>query len=653
METKFVAPPGAGAYTWVAQLSRLPKSSMKPRIAAITGRLEDTVISMNEGPVLIGRQAGATLKIANASVSRRHALIEKEGDKFIIADLGSRNGTFVNDVPVKRRELQHGDRVKIGESQFFFLFEDSDEPARTSEIRFDDSQIVSGSTVRMTYSDVLYLMARDLSALMKVSTTINAIRSLAELQGSLLQLVFEVVPAGRGAILLVGEHERGEDEFASIFGLDRVNGPDQRVKVSRTIVRRVLKDGAALLISDAEKSESLNTDSLIAARSQSVLCVPLIMLERTIGVIYLDTDEPDVRFDEDHLQLVTAMAAIAAVAMQNARHIQKLESENQRLLADANIDHNMVGESASMREVYQLISKVAPTESTVLICGESGTGKELAARAIHQNSNRSGKPFVAVNCAALAESLLESELFGHEKGAFTGALIQRKGRLEIADGGTIFLDEIAELSPALQTKLLRVLQEREFERVGSTRTIKIDIRVLAATNQDLEEAISSGVFRQDLYFRLNVVKLDMPALRERPEDIPMLANYFAAKYADKCNRKVVGISAEAQKLLVNYEWPGNVRELENAIERAIVLGTTEDLLPEDLPEAVLETDEPGAASAAASYHEGVTRTKKQIIVDAMKNSKGNYTAAAKLLGVHPNYLHRLIRNLNLKDELKS
>jgi Nif-specific regulatory protein len=625
---------------------------MKPRIAAITGRLEDTVISMNEGPVLIGRQAGATLKITNASVSRRHALIEKEGDKFIIADLGSRNGTFVNDVPVKRRELQHGDRVKIGESQFFFLFEDNDEPARTSEIRFDDSQIVSGSTVRMTYSDVLYLMARDLSALMKVSTTINAIRSLEDLQKSLLQLVFEVVPAGRGAILLVGEHERGEDEFASIFGLDRVKGPDQKVKISRTIVRRVLKDGAALLIGDAGKSESLNTDSLIAARSQSVLCVPLIMLERTIGVIYLDTDEPDVRFDKDHLQLVTAMAAIAAVAMQNARHIQKLESENQRLLADANIEHNMVGESPSMRDVYQLISKVAPSESTVLICGESGTGKELAARAIHQNSNRNGKPFVAVNCAALAESLLESELFGHEKGAFTGALIQRKGRLEIADGGTIFLDEIAELSPALQTKLLRVLQEREFERVGSTRTIKIDIRVLVATNQDLEEAISRGAFRQDLYFRLNVVKLDMPALRERPEDIPMLANYFAAKYADKCNRRVVGISAEAQKLLVNYEWPGNVRELENAIERAIVLGTTEDLLPEDLPEAVLETDEPGAAGAA-SYHEGVTRTKKEIIVDAMKKSKGNYTAAAKLLGVHPNYLHRLIRNLNLKDELKS
>jgi len=626
---------------------------MKPRIAAITGRLEDTVISMNEGPVLIGRQAGATLKISNASVSRRHALIEKEGEKFIIADLGSRNGTFVNDVPVKRRELHHGDRVKIGESQFFFLFEDGDEPARTSEIKFDDSEIVSGATVRMTYSDALYLMARDLSALMKVSATINALRNLGELQESLIRLIFEVVPAGRGAILLVGEPERGEDEFASIFGLDRISGPDQKVKISRTIVKRVLIDGAALLISDAEDRDALTTDSLIAAQSRSLLCVPLIMLKRAIGVIYLDTDVPDVRFDKDHLQLVTAMAAIAAVAIQNVRHIEKLESENQRLLADANIEHNMVGEGPLMQGVYQLISKVAPTDSTVLISGESGTGKELAARAIHRNSSRNAKPFIAVNCAALAESLLESELFGHEKGAFTGALNQRKGRLEIAEGGTIFLDEIGELSPVLQTKLLRVLQEREFERVGNSRTIKIDIRVLAATNRDLETAIAAGTFRQDLYFRLNVVQLNMPALRERPEDIPMLANYFAARYADKCNRKVVGISAAAQKLLLNYEWPGNVRELENAIERAIVLGTTDQILADDLPEAILEANAPAADSSDSNYHEGVTRTKKQIIIDAMKKSKGSYTAAAKLLGVHPNYLHRLVRNLNLKDELKS
>jgi len=619
---------------------------MRPRLAAITGKLEDTVISMNEGPVLIGRQAGATLKISSASVSRRHAMIEKEGDRFIIADLGSRNGTFVNDVPVKRRELQHGDRVRIGESQFFFLFQDTEEPARTSEIRFDDSEIGASATVRMTYGDVMGLMARDLSALLKVGTTISAIRGLQELQERLLELIFEVVPAKHGAILLATEGSL-DREFGSMFGLDRVLGPKEKITVSSTVVRRVLKDNAALLVGDTDRDGALHTDSLIAAHSRSLLCVPLIMLGRTLGVIYLDTDVPDVRFDEDHLQLVTAIAAIAAVAIENARHIETLRDENQRLIADADIEHNMVGESPLLQRVYQLIAKVAPTDSTVLISGESGTGKELAARAIHRNSRRAEKPFMAVNCAALAESLLESELFGHEKGAFTGALVQKKGRLEIADGGTVFLDEIGELSPALQTKLLRVLQEREFERVGGNRTIKIDIRVLAATNQDLEQAITQGTFRQDLDFRLNVVQLNLPALRERPEDIPLLANYFARKYAEKCNRKVLGISSEAQKRLVSYDWPGNVRELENAIERAVVLGTTDHILADDLPEAVLESDS-AADESTSNFHDNVLRTKREMIVEAMKQSKGSYTAAAKLLGLHPNYLHRLIRNLNLK-----
>src|SRR5439155_23670948 len=223
----------------------------------------------------------------------------------------------------------------------------------------------------------------------------------------------------------------------------------------------------------------------------------------------------------------------------------------------------------------------------------------------------------------------------HGKGAFTGAVAQKKGRLEIADGGTVFLDEIGELSAALQVKLLRVLQEREFERVGGTRTIKIDIRLLTATNRDLEELISRGAFRQDLFYRLNVVQLEMPPLRQRQEDIPLLASYFAAKYSEKCNRKVLGISAEAQRRLVSYDWPGNVRELENAIERAVVLGTTERVLLEDLPEVVLER-EISATIPATKYHEAVAQTKKQIILSAMDQAKGSYTEAAKLLGVHPN-----------------
>ncbi|HVF22061.1 MAG TPA: sigma-54 dependent transcriptional regulator, partial [Pyrinomonadaceae bacterium] len=294
---------------------------------------------------------------------------------------------------------------------------------------------------------------------------------------------------------------------------------------------------------------------------------------------------------------------------------------------------------------------IAPTDATVLINGESGTGKELAARAIHRNSKRAQKPFVAVNCAALTETLLETELFGHERGAFTGAVAQKKGRLEIAAGGTVFLDEIGELTPSLQVKLLRVLQEREFERVGGTLTIKIDVRVIAATNKNLDDAMASGEFRHDLYYRLNVVSLEMPPLRERREDIMLLASYFAEKYGAMCNRKLKGISTDARRYLLAYDWSGNVRELENTIERAVVLGTTEWILPEDLPEALLETDT-AAEKSKTNYHEAVVQSKKEIILRAIEQAQNNHAEAARLLGINPNYLQRLLRNLNVTGPTK-
>ena len=622
---------------------------MQPRLAAISGKLKGAIFTISEDEVVIGRETAANLCIADASVSRRHSRVEKNGERFVITDLESLNGTFINDVPVKTRTLEHGDRVRIGESQFLFLLHDGDLNSQSSQVQMDDRQMLSGSTVQIRFDDALYLMARDLSALMKVSTTINAVRGVGELQKRLLELLFEVVPAQHGAILLTDDDTI---EAASVFGLDRTNGKDETITVSQTIARQVLRDGIALLANDPATEPTLGTESLIRARTASVMCVPLIMLDRKLGLIYLDTSVRSDEFNKDHLQLVMAISGIAAVAIENARHFEWLEDENRRLLEDVNIEHNMVGEGPAIERVYHFISKVAPTDSTVLISGESGTGKELAARAIHRNSKRSGKPFMAVNCAALNESLLESELFGHEKGAFTGAVSQKKGRLEVADHGTVFLDEIGELSPALQVKLLRVLQEREFERVGGTTPIKVDIRLIAATNKNLEEAIEAAEFRQDLFYRLNVVSFEMPALRDRREDIPLLATYFADKYSVKCNRRLTGISAEARTCLSAYDWPGNVRELENAIERAVVLGTTDRILPEDLPEAVLETDVLPDTSMALKYHEAVTQTKRQIILDAMTQAKGNYTEAAKLLGVHPNYLHRLITNLNLRDELK-
>jgi len=392
------------------------------------------------------------------------------------------------------------------------------------------------------------------------------------------------------------------------------------------------------------------TESVIARQIRSVLAVPLEVFDRVMGVIYLDSTNPDARFDEDHLQLVTAIGSIAAAALDNARLMESLEEENRRLQAEMSVAHNMVGESPRMRDVYQFIQRLASRDSTVLIFGESGTGKELVARAIHSNSGRANKPCVAINCAAIADNLLESELFGHEKGSFTGAIAQKKGKLEIAEGGTVFLDEIGELAPLLQAKLLRVLQEREFERVGGTRTIKLDVRLIAATNRDLEEAVKKGVFREDLFYRLNVVSLRMPPLREHREDIPLLASYFASKFAQRANRTVLGISPQARACLVNYDWPGNVRELENAIERAVVLGSSDLILPEDLPESILEKAE--AISAASTFHDALRETKKQLIVNAFEQANGSYTDAARLLGLHPNYLHRLIRNLDMKSLLR-
>ena len=274
----------------------------------------------------------------------------------------------------------------------------------------------------------------------------------------------------------------------------------------------------------------------------------------------------------------------------------------------------------------------------------------VAARALHRNSPRCDKPFVAINCAAIPEALLESDLFGHERGAFTGAASQKKGRLEVADGGVVFLDEIGELAPALQVKLLRVLQEREFERVGGTRPIKIDIRLIAATNRDLNESVRKGEFRQDLYYRLAVVTLAMPPLREHKEDIPVLTRHFVQKYAKRCNVKVKPVSSEAMNLLTHYDWPGNIRELENAIERALVLGSSDVLLAEDLPESLLE-NAPTEELKQGRYHAKVKDLKKELILSAVEQTRGNYVEAAAILGVHPNYLHRLIRNLELKDTL--
>jgi transcriptional regulator with GAF, ATPase, and Fis domain len=636
---------------------------MYPKLIAITGQLKGTIFALPEGEVSLGRDAGNSVRLNDPSVSRHHCLIKKEEGCFMITDLESFNGTFVNGVPIKEQHLSHGDQVAIGDTLLLFLLHEAEDPMSLSYVQLDDGALVTRSTVRLHEDDALYLkpervltslpptarVARDLNALLEISKSLNSARDLETLQSKLLTNVLTAVPAERAAILLV---QGGVDDVVAVYGRDRKSEAAQVIRISRTVASQVLNEGVAILSNEVLESETYKrAESLLVDRTRALVCVPLSISGHTSGIIYLDTSDAVTCFDDGHLQLLMGIAGIASVAFENVLQVEWLRGENRRLQEDFNLEHDMVGESASMREVYHLIARAAPANSTVLIRGESGTGKELAARALHYNSPRRDAPFIAINCATLSEPLLESELFGHERGAFTGAFQQKKGKLEIADGGTVFLDEVAEMNDALQAKLLRVLQERKFERVGGNRTLNVDVRVVAATNKDLKAAVNTGSFRSDLYYRLNVITIELPPLRKRREDIPLLATYFVARFGKKCNRRLRGISPEARVCMMTYDWPGNVRELENAIERAVVLGMTDRIQLEDLPESMLESVQLTEGSPV-KYYEAVREAKKQLILKAIEQAGGNYAEAARNLGIHPPNLHRIIRNLGLKDTLQ-
>jgi transcriptional regulator with PAS, ATPase and Fis domain len=414
---------------------------------------------------------------------------------------------------------------------------------------------------------------------------------------------------------------------------------------------------AIYLIESGDSTPEIVHEAVILKRplfTPGEMAVLLFVRDEIAGAIYLCRAEP---FSESDFGLITAVSQIASIAIENSFHLERLLSEVAQLKEELGIEDELRGGSHLMSELRNRITRVAQSDATVLITGESGTGKELVARAVHRNSHRAAKPFVAINCAALAEQLLESELFGHEKGSFTGAAAQKRGKLESAAGGTVFLDEIGEMPIQLQAKLLRVLQQRVVERVGGLQAIKLDFRLVAATNRNLEESVRQGRFRQDLFYRLNVIALQTPALRERPEDIMPLARHFAAHFAVKCGRQISGISPQAAALLRNFDWPGNVRELENAIERAVVMGSSEMILPEDLPEALSEpqgASENGgsAGSGGGSLQDTVNSAKRMAVQRAYDQAGYDHGEAARLLGVHPNYLYRLVKNLRLETEMK-
>ena len=609
----------------------------------------------------IGTDARNTIRLEDSTVSPQHCVIESLDGKVVLTDLESHFGTFVNGIPVKDRELKSGDQIAVGNSVFLYEIEklhsaasspvqiSAPEPLNLKVLQFRPHELHNLDAASLATLPQPARVARNLNTLLQISRALGSLRDEAALPWQLLAMIFDVIPAERGAILLT---EDGSPDIRSQVAWDRLHGPEHSVPINQEIVRRVIEEKVSLL----DSGPAISNSSHLArpdhpTEQRTRLCVPMLSNEKVIGLIYLESSTLTTALSEDDFQLLSAIAGLLVIGIENARQLERLGSENQRLHAEVSLSHDMVGRSARMRDIYQFIKRVAPSDSTVLICGESGTGKELAARAIHNNSPRKTQPFVALNCAALSETLLESELFGHEKGAFTSAIAQKKGFLEVAEGGTIFLDEIGELSPILQAKLLRVLQEREFMRVGGTRPIKINVRFLAATNKDLQKGSREQSFRPDLFHRLNVISITIPPLREHPEDIPALAEHFAARYAKHCNRNVTAISREAMAFLTQYDWPGNIRELENAMERAVVVGSSDRILAEDLPESVLETAKTGC-SPPAKYHDAIRNLKKQLIVNALDQSHGSVTDAAALLGVHANYLHRLMRNFQLRPSLK-
>ena len=386
----------------------------------------------------------------------------------------------------------------------------------------------------------------------------------------------------------------------------------------------------------------------------SFICVPVRVGNDPVGSLSVDLPAQSLQRLKDVARVLEIVACLIANDICNRRLAriwrENLEQENQRLrteLSQRFRPENMLGESSAMRLVFTRIHQVAASATTALICGESGTGKELVASAIHFNSPRASKPFLKVNCAALSEGVLESELFGHERGAFTGALTERIGRVEAAEGGTLFLDEIGEFSGAIQVKLLRLLQEREYERVGSNKTKKANVRIITATNRDLEKAVADGSFRQDLYYRVNIFPIHLPPLRDRKSDILQLTNHFVKKHAEQCGKEVRRISTPAINMLTAYHWPGNVRELENCIEYALLLCRDGVIHGHDLPPTLQMPEEPPHPGGSGLLHERVAILERDMISDALKRSSGNVSAAARELGSNERVLRYKIGKLGL------
>lgn len=485
--------------------------------------------------------------------------------------------------------------------------------------------------------------------LKEISSWVSSVQNLDQLLELIIESAAQVVQAKAASLLLVDE-KTNTLYFQVATGAKSDEVKEYRVKMGQGIAGHVAETGEPLLITDVandprwfkEISESIGFET------QSIACVPLIMESRAIGVVQIIDKQDGSSLQSSDMDLLNEFASLAALGLGHAQNIQQAKREIKDLKDELQIRHQMTGKSSALKKVISDGLKVANSKASALILGESGTGKELLARLIHRAGPRKDKPLVILNCAAMPESLLEDELFGHEKGSFTGAVSRKIGKFELAHEGTIFLDEIGEMTPGMQAKLLRVLQEGNFYRVGGNIPISVDVRVLSATNKKLDEEVAESRFREDLYYRLNVVQINMPTLRERAEDIPLLAEHFLSVFKEETINPNLVISKAAMEKMVQYNWPGNIRELRNAIERSVVMGNGKEIVPEDLPINTPKKNYPGL-QIGMTLEEALNQFKKEFIILNLKHTSGNRSKAAKVMDIQRTYLSRLISKFGLKD----
>jgi transcriptional regulator with GAF, ATPase, and Fis domain len=574
----------------------------------------------------IGRALGNDIHLPDASVASHHAQIVFNGRDFQLEEVDREAEILINGKKKRRARLANGDRITLGKALlgFSMFTELGSAPQKEEHETTGDSHDIARLRRLHSFSERLMMS-----------------RSVDELLETLLDDIIELTGAARGVVLLVdpSEGKDGTPRVRVSRNVQREAIQDASGVISDSIVRQVIETKRPVIVSDALTDTTFGkSESVISLQLSSVMCAPLVSQGDVIGALYVGNDEVKHLFDRGQLDLLTIFAAQSSLILQNAMLLSALRADKEKLSADLSDKRfgEIIGACASMMEVFRKLTKVAATDISVLITGETGTGKELIARELHRRSNRVNGPFVTVNCGAIPENLIESEMFGHVKGAFTGAIASRAGKFQQADGGTLFLDEIGELPLGMQVKLLRALQERIVFRVGDNRPEKCDIRVVAATNRNLDEMIKSGEFREDLYYRLNVVNLWLPPLRERGDDVFIIAKALLSKFADELKSAVRGFSPQALASIKKYPWPGNIRQLENRIKKGLVLCDQTLLGPTDLD---LGAEEQLVIVPLEKAKEDFQR---QYVLEVLERNNGNRTQTARDLGVDPRTIFRYL-----------